>query len=29
MVTTLLDTSSYIDFLAAPPARPGESAYLM
>jgi processive 1,2-diacylglycerol beta-glucosyltransferase len=29
MATALLDTSSYIDFLAAPPARPGESAYLM
>lgn len=25
----LLETSSYIDFLAVPPARPGESAYLM
>lgn len=29
MAAALLDTSSYIDFLAAPPARPGESAYLM
>ena len=29
MATALLDTASYIDFLAAPPARPGESAYLM
>ena len=29
MACALLDTSSYIDFLAAPPARPGESAYLM
>jgi processive 1,2-diacylglycerol beta-glucosyltransferase len=25
----LLETSTYIDFLAVPPARPGESAYLM
>lgn len=25
----LLETATYIDFLAVPPARPGESAYLM
>jgi processive 1,2-diacylglycerol beta-glucosyltransferase len=25
----LLETATFIDFLAAPPARPGESAYLM
>jgi processive 1,2-diacylglycerol beta-glucosyltransferase len=29
MAVALLDTSSYIDFLATPPSRPGESAYLM
>jgi processive 1,2-diacylglycerol beta-glucosyltransferase len=29
MAVALLDTASYIDFLATPPARPGESAYLM